>query len=38
MIAASSIGVFLIPMLYAVFQSVRERGKVWFGARRVRAK
>jgi len=27
MIAASSIGVFLIPMLYATFQSVRERAK-----------
>jgi multidrug efflux pump subunit AcrB len=38
MIAASSIGVFLIPMLYAVFQSLRERGKARFGARRVRAK
>jgi hypothetical protein len=38
MIAASSIGVILIPMLSAVFQSLRERGKARFGARRVRAK
>jgi multidrug efflux pump subunit AcrB len=27
MIAASSIGIFMIPMLYVVFQSVRERIK-----------
>jgi multidrug efflux pump len=30
MIAASSIGVFLIPMLYATFQGVRERVKARF--------
>jgi len=34
MIVASSIGVFLIPMLYAVFQSVRERVKARFVGRR----
>ncbi|MEA2775803.1 MAG: hypothetical protein QOF90_1209, partial [Acetobacteraceae bacterium] len=32
MIVASSIGVFLIPMLYVVFQTVRERTKQRFGA------
>ena len=39
MIAASSIGVFLIPMLYVVFQSWRERGKRFFdrGARAERS-
>ncbi|HEX5326836.1 MAG TPA: efflux RND transporter permease subunit, partial [Acetobacteraceae bacterium] len=31
MIAASSVGVFLIPMLYVVFQSMRERVKRRFG-------
>jgi hydrophobe/amphiphile efflux-1 (HAE1) family protein len=31
MIGASSIGIFLIPMLYVVFQSLRERGKARFG-------
>ena len=31
MIAASTIGIFLIPMLYVVFQTVRERTKDWFG-------
>jgi hydrophobe/amphiphile efflux-1 (HAE1) family protein len=31
MIAASSIGVFLIPMLYVVFQNVRERGRRLLG-------
>jgi hydrophobe/amphiphile efflux-1 (HAE1) family protein len=31
MLAASSIGIFLIPMLYVVFQSVRERVKARFG-------
>ncbi len=31
MIVASSIGVFLIPMLYVVFQTVRERVKRRFG-------
>lgn len=30
MIAASTIGIFLIPMLYVVFQTVRERVKGWF--------
>jgi hypothetical protein len=33
MIAASSIGVFLIPMLYATFQVMRERVKAKFGSR-----
>jgi len=33
MIAASTIGVFLIPMLYAVFQSIRERAKQRFAAK-----
>ena len=33
MIAASSIGVFLIPMLYATFQGMRERVKARFGGR-----
>ena len=31
MIGASSIGIFLIPMLYVVFQSMRERVKARFG-------
>ncbi len=31
MIAASTIGVFLIPMLYVVFQTMRERVKARFG-------
>ncbi|MBV9250840.1 MAG: efflux RND transporter permease subunit, partial [Acetobacteraceae bacterium] len=31
MIGASSIGVFLIPMLYATFQNMRERVKARFG-------
>jgi hypothetical protein len=35
MIAASSIGVFLIPMLYAVFQGVREAAKARFRRRRI---
>ena len=30
MLAASTIGIFMIPMLYVVFQSVRERVKRWF--------
>jgi hydrophobic/amphiphilic exporter-1 (mainly G- bacteria), HAE1 family len=34
MIFASTIGVFLIPMLYAVFQTVRESTKRRFGRRR----
>ncbi len=31
MIAASSIGIFLIPMLYVSFQSMRERVRRWVG-------
>jgi hydrophobe/amphiphile efflux-1 (HAE1) family protein len=31
MIAASAVGIFLIPMLYVFFQSWRERIKGWFG-------
>jgi multidrug efflux pump subunit AcrB len=31
MIAASSIGIFLVPMLYATFQRLRERLKSRFG-------
>jgi len=31
MIAASAIGIFLIPMLYVFFQGWRERIKGWFG-------
>jgi multidrug efflux pump subunit AcrB len=38
MIVASSIGVFLIPMLYATFQTMRERVKARFGRRAVRAR
>lgn len=34
MIAASSIGIFMIPMLYVTFQSTRERIKARFGGRR----
>jgi multidrug efflux pump subunit AcrB len=34
MIAASSIGIFLIPMLYVTFQRVREAGGRLFGRRR----
>ena len=30
MLAASSIGIFLIPMLYVVFQTMRERVKARF--------
>jgi multidrug efflux pump subunit AcrB len=33
MIAASSIGIFLIPMLYATFQGLREGLKARFGGR-----
>ncbi|HEY4204028.1 MAG TPA: multidrug efflux RND transporter permease subunit [Xanthobacteraceae bacterium] len=33
MIAASSIGIFLVPMLYATFQRMRERVKGRFGGR-----
>ncbi|MES1147585.1 MAG: efflux RND transporter permease subunit, partial [Bradyrhizobium guangdongense] len=38
MIAASFIGIFLIPMLYVTFQSVRERTKARFGSRKARAR
>jgi Cu/Ag efflux pump CusA len=31
MLAASTIGIFLIPMLYVVFQTMRERVKRMFG-------
>ncbi len=31
MIAASSVGIFLIPMLYVVFQGARERGRAMLG-------
>jgi len=34
MIAASSIGIFLIPMLYVVFQTVRERTKARFASKK----
>jgi multidrug efflux pump len=37
MIAASTVGVFLIPMLYVVFQRLRERSSRWLPARRGRA-
>ena len=30
MLAASSLGIFLIPMLYVVFQTLRERSSTWF--------
>jgi hydrophobe/amphiphile efflux-1 (HAE1) family protein len=33
MIAASTIGIFLIPMLYVTFQTLRERAKERFGGR-----
>jgi multidrug efflux pump subunit AcrB len=32
MLAASSIGIFLVPMLYVTFQQLRERGKARFGS------
>jgi hypothetical protein len=35
MLAASLVGIFLIPMLYVVFQTMRERVKGWFGVRPV---
>src|SRR3546814_3323448 len=35
MIAASAIGIFVIPMLYVVIQRLRERIKSRFGAREV---
>jgi hydrophobe/amphiphile efflux-1 (HAE1) family protein len=34
MLAASLVGIFLIPMLYVVFQGMRERVKGWFRRRR----
>jgi multidrug efflux pump subunit AcrB len=34
MLAASSIGIFMIPMLYVTFQSMRERVKKRFGRSR----
>ncbi len=37
MIAASSLGVFLIPMLYATFQAMRERVKARFSRQKVSA-
>ncbi len=40
MIAASAIGLFVIPMLYVTFQTLRERSGTWFrrlGPRRSRA-
>jgi hypothetical protein len=35
MIAASSIGIFVIPMLYVTFQSMRERTSVLFKRRKL---
>ncbi|RYJ03063.1 MAG: efflux RND transporter permease subunit, partial [Acetobacteraceae bacterium] len=35
MLAASLIGIFMIPMLYVVFQGTRERVKGWMGTRPV---
>ena len=31
MIAASAVGLFVIPMLYVIFQTIRERSSTWFG-------
>ncbi len=31
MLAASLVGIFMIPMLFVVFQTIRERVKGWFG-------
>ena len=36
MLAASSIGIFLIPMLYVAFQHLREWGHRRLGSRRLR--
>jgi multidrug efflux pump subunit AcrB len=33
MLAASSIGIFLIPMLYVTFQTIRERVKARFAGK-----
>ena len=38
MIAASTVGIFLIPMLYVVFQTARERVKARFAGRGVRVR
>jgi hydrophobe/amphiphile efflux-1 (HAE1) family protein len=38
MLAATSIGVFMIPMLYVTFQTLRERSKARFGRKRLAAK
>ncbi|WP_454649990.1 efflux RND transporter permease subunit [Bradyrhizobium liaoningense] len=38
MIAASSIGIFLIPMLYVIFQRIREKAKTIFGRSRSKSK
>ncbi|MBL6079408.1 multidrug efflux RND transporter permease subunit [Belnapia sp. T18] len=35
MLAASIVGIFMIPMLYVVFQATRERVKGWMGVRPV---
>ncbi|WP_043337837.1 efflux RND transporter permease subunit [Belnapia moabensis] len=37
MLAASIVGIFMIPMLYVVFQATRERVKGWMGVRPVEA-
>ena len=37
MLAASSIGIFLIPMLYVVFETMRERAKAWSQRRKMKA-
>ncbi|MBL6453970.1 multidrug efflux RND transporter permease subunit [Belnapia sp. T6] len=37
MLAASIIGIFMIPMLYVVFQATREKVKGWMGIRPVEA-
>ena len=38
MLAASSIGIFLVPMLYVTFQRLRERVKANFGVGRKKLK
>jgi multidrug efflux pump subunit AcrB len=38
MIAASAIGLFVIPMLYVTFQSIRERGGLRFRRAKPRAR
>ena len=37
MLAASSIGIFLIPMLYVVFETMREKTKAWSQRRKMKA-